>query len=225
MTALLDAETGATGDDQPRLLGVTGTFVDATIADIQSRFLRDRQDPAAVTALARLRRAAGKQPGAVLDVLQYTYSPTLARGTDDDAPTTPAEQAAHLAITLYAVHQQSRGERMHVRRRGLGTALRGLAAGPEKDLPDPIVRRFRMLGTADSFPELSHHLRGVVQLLRAGGAPLDYGRLADQLVAWQTTGRDRVRMTWGRQFYRQNRTAAATDTPNTPDPDDSRESS
>lgn len=191
-------------------LGIAGAFVDSTVAGLQARFLSERRDPSAVAALARLRRAVGKPPGAVLDVVEFTHHPDLAPGAVDDEPTA-AEHAAHVAITLYAAHQQSRGERMHQRRRGLGTALRRLAGGPESDLPDPIVRRFRMLGTADSFPELTHHLRGVVQLLRAEGSALDYGRLADQLHHWQRGGRDRVRMTWGREFYRQNRAAAAVD--------------
>lgn len=124
-----------------------------------------------------------------------------------DEVASPDEWAAHVAMTLFAVHQQSRGERMHRRGRGLGTALRSLHPGDAKTLPDPLTRRFRMLGTADSFPELTHHLRGVVQLLRAGGAPLDYGLLADQLVTWQVHGRDQVQLVWGRQFYRTRRTA------------------
>jgi CRISPR system Cascade subunit CasB len=204
--------TDTFAEAEPRL-GRVGTFVDETVRDLQGRFLRERQDPAAVAGLARLRRAVGKPPGAVMDVLEFTYHPVLSPGAADEP--TPAERAAHVAITLYAAHQQSRGEGMHRRRRGLGTALRGLAAGSEADIPDPIARRFRMLGTADSFDELTHHLRGVVQLLRADSAPLDYGRLADQLHHWQRGGRDQVRMTWGREFYRQNRTTAKTDSPET----------
>ncbi len=91
-----------------------------------------------------------------------------------------------------------------------GGALRSLHTGDQKSLPDPLVRRFRMLGTADSFTELTYHLRGAVQLLRVGGQPLDYGLLADQLVAWQWHGRSSVQLTWGRQFHRARRTAPTT---------------
>jgi CRISPR system Cascade subunit CasB len=70
-----------------------------------------------------------------------------------------------------------------------------------------------MLGTADSFTELTHHLRGAVQLLRAGGAPLDYGLLADQLVVWQVHGPGPVQLKWGREFYRTRRTALPDDQP------------
>jgi len=198
------ATTSSTLDPLPRL-GVVGSFVDVQVAALQSRFLRIPQDPGAVAALARLRRAVGKNPGAIMDVLEYTFTPELLRGHPKDDPTpSPAEHAAHVAITLYAAHQQSKGERMHRRGRGLGAALRGLHPGDPGSIPDPITLRFRMLGTADSFGELTHHLRGVVQLLRIASAPLDYGLLAHQLLTWQNKP-SHVRMTWGRQFYRQNR--------------------
>jgi CRISPR system Cascade subunit CasB len=199
----------ATPAETPPRLHPAGEFVDAQITDLQNRYLNtDYRDPAAVAALARLRRGAGKQPGEVLELLEYTVSETLRPGPDDHPG--PDEHAVHVAMTLFAVHQQSRGERMHRRGRGLGAALRSLHAGDQKSLPDPLVRRFRMLGTADSFPELTHHLRGAVQLLRVGGQPLDYGLLADQLVTWQLHGRSGVQLTWGRQFHRTRRTAPTT---------------
>jgi CRISPR system Cascade subunit CasB len=193
-------------DTEPRLRA-PGEFVDAQVSDLQNRYLStEYRDPAAVAALARLRRGAGKQPGEVLELLEYTVSEQLRPGPDG----TPGdeEHAVHVAMTLFAVHQQSRGERMHRRGRGLGGALRSLHTGDPKKLPDPLVRRFRMLGTADSFPELTHHLRGAVQLLRVGGEPLDYGLLADQLVTWQRHGRSSVQLAWGRQFHRTRRTTS-----------------
>ncbi|MFC5996765.1 type I-E CRISPR-associated protein Cse2/CasB [Pseudonocardia hispaniensis] len=192
--------------------GTAGQFVDTQASDLQNRLLNpDYRDPAAVAALARLRHGAGKAPGEVLDILEFTVSDTFAPGPED-APG-PEEWAVHVALTLFAVHQQSRGERMHRRGRGLGTALRSLHTGAPTDIPDPLLRRFRMLGTANSFPELTHHLRGAVQLLRAAGVPLDYGRLADQLVTWQRFGPDRVQLTWGREFYRTHRTIPPAEQP------------
>lgn len=192
-------------------LGVAGTFVEKMVADLQRRLLSESyRDPAVVSALARLRRGAGKRPGEVLDVLEFTVSETFFVGAQSAA--THHENAAHLAVTLYALHQQSRGERMHRRGADLGSALRLLNSGPP---PDPIVRRFRMLGTADSLDELSHHLRGVVQLLRTAGQPLDYARLADQLVAWQDGHRSRVQLAWARGFHRTTRTATTPDSPET----------
>ncbi|WP_214364580.1 type I-E CRISPR-associated protein Cse2/CasB [Pseudonocardia sp. H11422] len=205
--------TASSTEPRTRALGSVGTVVDQRVSDLQNRFLNpDYRDPAAVAALARLRRGAGKEPGELLDILEYTVSPAFFVDDRDTGPSID-ERAAHVALTLFAVHQQSRGERMHRRGRGLGDALRSLHTGAPNDIPDPLLRRFRMLGTADSFTELTHHLRGAVQLLRAGGVALDYGRLADQLVAWQRFGPDHVQLTWGREFYRTLRTAPAADQP------------
>lgn len=197
-------------------LRTAGALVDKRVSGLQSRFLHERRDPAAVAALARLRRGAGKQPGELLDILEFTVlDEPLYRGDAVEQ----LELAVHVAMTLFAVHQQSRGEPMHQRGRGLGTALRALHTGDPEAIPEPLVRRFRTLGTASSFAELAYHLRGAVQLLRAGtfrpprrAVPLDYGRLADQLVTWQREGPSRVQLTWGREFYRKQRaeTAQAT---------------
>jgi CRISPR system Cascade subunit CasB len=195
----------------PKLRAV-GTLVDERVSDLQFRFLRERRDSAAVAALARLRRGVGKPPGDLLDILEFTVlDEPLSRG--DPADIEQRELAVHVAMTLYAVHQQSLGEPMHQRGQGLGRALRALHTGDPKVVPEPLVRRFRTLGTASSFTELAYHLRGAVQLLRAGtfqaprkAVPLDYGRLADQLVTWQREGPSHVQMAWGREFYRRQRT-------------------
>lgn len=183
-------------------LRIAGATVDERVTELLNRLLRaDYRDPGAVAVLARLRRGVGKAPGDVLDILEFTVSAEFPPGPTEAEPGAE-EWAAHVAMTLFALHQQSQGERMHRRGRGLGTALRSLHSGDQKSLPEPLARRFRMIGTADSFPELVHHLRGAVQLLRAGGAPLDYGALADQLVTWQRYGPEPVQLAWGRQFYR-----------------------
>ena len=180
-------------------LGRAGTVVDARAADLQRRFHGQRRDSAAVAALARLRRGVGKKPGDVLDILEFTLPDEPGRG----AAASYEEDAIHTALTLYALHQQSQGERMHQRGRGLGAALRALHKGDDATLPEPLRRRFQVLGTAESFTEVTHHLRGAVQVLRAAGVPLDYGLLADQLVDWRHPGGpSRVRLRWGRDFYR-----------------------
>jgi len=176
-----------------------GAIVDARIRPLQQGVI-DRRS-ASVATVAQLRRAVGKPAGSVPEIWATTLAPELAVGAVGDGPTAQ-EIAAHAALTLYAVHQQSSSERVHQRGKRLGSAMRALHA-PDAET-DPVRRRFQAVGTADSLDELLYHLRGTVQLLRA--APhliaLDYGLLADELLAWQSHGRDRVRLQWGRDFYR-----------------------
>jgi CRISPR system Cascade subunit CasB len=191
-------------------LGTVGTIVHQRIGGIQTSAIHNR--PSGVAALARLRRGVGKQPGDVQDILEYTLAPEFAKGAVSDAAT-DKEIAAHISMTLYALHQQSQRKPMHRRGFGLGRSVRELN-GPDTDGPPSSVRRrFNTLGTADSLDELVHHARGMVQLLRAEAIPLDYALLADQLVRWQTpNGAAIIRRVWGRDFYRTSTASDELDT-------------
>ncbi|MFD2079665.1 CRISPR system Cascade subunit CasB [Actinopolymorpha cephalotaxi] len=183
---------------QPRDLA---RFVASRVARLQREYLDHRPDAAA--ALAKLRRGVGKEPGAVPELWQLTLEGVPLPAWYTDAPT-DFENAAYAALTLYAVHQQSRREPMHQPGQGLGAAARVLrarkkAAGGSEDA---VRRRFEAIGTAVSFSEVMHHGRALVTLLRTHNVPLDYGRLAQDLVLLQRPGRgDQVRLAWGRDFY------------------------
>ena len=177
-----------------------GVVVHDRIQNLQEGIRTNRS--AAVDTLARLRRGLGKPAGSVNDIVQYTMVDEFVGHDAKDEPTV-AENAAHIALTLYALHQQFQGQRMHQRAWGLGRAVRRLHPDELGIRPDPVLRRFEALGTSSSLDELVHHAQGLVQLLRAKQIPLDYGLLADQIVAWQRPGgASAVRLRWGREFFR-----------------------
>ncbi|CRK59252.1 CRISPR-associated protein, Cse2 family [Alloactinosynnema sp. L-07] len=174
------------------------TIIDERVRVLQEGYLSNRS--AAVGALARLRRGLGKPAGSVLDILDHTHHPEFVLDPQSDEAT-PQERAAHLAMTLYALHQQAQTQRMHKAGRRFGQAVRALVAG-DLTPQDPVARRFAMIGTADSLDELTHHLRGMIQLLRTKQIPLDYGRLATDLLFWQfPSSAAGVRLRWGRDFH------------------------
>ena len=195
---------------------LVSSLVDAKITRLQNGYIANRSTD--VAALARLRRGVGKPAGSVLDILEFTYAEEFVRDSRRDDPT-PAEVAAHVCLTLFAVHQQSQRERMHRKGHRLGRSIRKLIAdqGNSNYVDHAVARRFAMLGTADSLDELAHHLRGMAQLMRAKSVPLDYGMLAADLLRWQWSGGPaRVRLGWGRDFHRspkQPETPSATTTP------------
>jgi CRISPR system Cascade subunit CasB len=122
----------------------------------------------------------------------------------DDMAASPEELAAHSALTLFAVHQQSRDAGMHQPGVGLGQAVARLERQQAASSGEvaPIRRRFDAVITAQSVGEAIHHLRSIIQQLRVAGIPLDYGSLADDLVAFQNPHRaDSVRRRWARQMY------------------------
>ncbi|WOC11282.1 type I-E CRISPR-associated protein Cse2/CasB [Gordonia sp. MP11Mi] len=180
-----------------------------------------RNSGAAVASLAKLRRAATSDIGADPAAWQVAF---LGFGTPtEDYPfPTYDEQGVYLALTLYALHQQSKGDPMHVDGPTLGTALGTLARPAGSDGPsDAVIRRFNALVTADTAEETRWHLRSLIGQLRARGIPLDYGRLATDLAA--LAGRDwkgdapgdarrRVQLRWSRDF---SRTPSTDDRPAT----------
>ena len=174
--------------------------------------------------LAELRRGVGLQPGDLPALwgsfLQELPKELWGRETAAGECREPseAEWAVYLALTLYALHQQ--GEEnvsMNEKDCTLGRAVRLLAQNSAAAAQDwtesSVLRRFNALATADSMPEVSHYLRGMVQLFR-GNEPklkLDYPRLAVELYRFQLPDQAaNVRLQWGRDLYQMN-----ADTPET----------
>ena len=115
-----------------------------------------------------------------------------------------AEWAVYIALTLYALHQQGRDparEPMNAEGAGMGRAAAQMVRD-EGDM-NRVLRRFNETATSSGMEELEHHLRGLVNMLRAEGIPLDYPQLAGELFAYQSPEQAaQVRLAWGRDFYR-----------------------
>ncbi|MBF4460960.1 MULTISPECIES: type I-E CRISPR-associated protein Cse2/CasB [unclassified Rathayibacter] len=186
-------------------------FVGERVADLQRASLATHGGlgrAAATASLARLRRAATGAPGADPLVWGETLDGLPVEYHGVDGGVTSAERAAHAAITLYAVHQQSKQIPMHRPGVSLGRAVARLAAvnappgSEERPGEAAVVRRFLALGTAATFDETVRHARGLITQFRADNIPLDYGLLAYHLARLQVPRyADGVRLDWGRDFY------------------------
>lgn len=172
-------------------------FVDRQALRLFDGYLR--RSSWALSSLAALRRAAGSEPGADPTLWDVTMGGLESSQAPDR--TTRAEYSAFHALTLFAVHQQSRPSCMHLPGQGVGDAgRRWLAATGDS----PATRnRIRALASAADPDELVRHLRSMIQQLRGSGVPLDYGLLARQISDFHTdAGRIRVRQRWGRELVR-----------------------
>ena len=177
-----------------------GRLVDRRIGGprgLQTR-LDDNKSRRARGELAALRRGVSRSPGELPEIWELTRV-EVPDGAGD-APTWE-EIAVHTAMTLYAVHQQSRTEHMFSPGVGLGSAARRLIGSPDEENPSARAR-FNALVTSTTVAELRHHLRGFVSLLRARGFALDHAMLADDVLRFQQPGGARsVRLAWARQYY------------------------
>ncbi|GGH51509.1 type I-E CRISPR-associated protein Cse2/CasB [Microbacterium album] len=168
----------------------------------------------AVAALAKLRRGVGVRPETDLELYGLALGNTVDDLVEDEErprtlldelrtraeELTEEERAAFAAVTLYAMHQQSRSDTsMHRAAYGFGRSARLLGRRVDRD---SVRRRFTALGTSATWDETVTHARGLIQQFRQHQIPLDYGRFARDLFDLQTAAADRVRMAWGRDFYR-----------------------
>jgi CRISPR system Cascade subunit CasB len=163
--------------------------------------------------LAKLRRGIGKEPGSVSDIWEITLGNLQENWQSKDGKPTFAENAIHTALTLFALHQQGKTKLMCVSGKdeegkwtgnSLGRAVRKLIH-PEKNNEQAIKRRFDAVATSESFTELTHHARGLIQLLKSEDIPLDYPMFADDLYNYQfTDGANRIRLKWGQDYYHRN---------------------
>jgi len=192
-------------------------FMTGRISRIQRAYLDPGRSDGAAT-LAELRKS-GTEPGSSPATweLEFEGLPDELIGRTDEP--SRAERAAHLAFTLYAIHQQSQAVPMYQAGpdHSLGRAVRDLDARGSASDSNPLGKlptRFAALGTASTFEEAGHYARQLITQLRAASIPLDYGRLAGQLYQFQTpAGADAVRLQWGREFAV---SVPSTDTPATP---------
>ncbi|SBW22911.1 hypothetical protein FDG2_3299 [Candidatus Protofrankia californiensis] len=156
--------------------------------------------------LAALRRGIGREPGSVPAMWRYYTA------LDREGRLTARLRAEHVALTLYAVHQQSLPSPAHRFGTGLGAALLALRDS-DRFSPDAVDRRFNAAATATSLDEAAYHLRGLVRQLRQVPQSLDYTQLLRDFVDWQHPERvGQVRRRWGAQYFLGRDRAGTTST-------------
>jgi CRISPR system Cascade subunit CasB len=167
------------------------------------RLTGPEQGSASRAAFARLRRGIGKAPGSMPELWDATLNGLPVELLSRDGRPSYGEWAVHTTLTLFALHQQGSDPKTSCMNRDgvyLGKAIRGLVR-TEEDMTR-VKRRFDAAATSDSLTEFSHHLRGLIQLLKAAEIPLDYPALAKDIYWYQFEGvRDRIRLRWGQDFY------------------------
>lgn len=166
-------------------------------------------------ALSNLRRAVGQDPAKNPQAWQFVLIgdtessfPEKYRGHGDEA--SYGELATYMALTLYAVHQQSEQRNMHVNGTGFGYAVGQLVA---RRTPS-IKKRFDALLQVRNFTGIIYHARSLVQLLKQEEIPFDYGKFAVDLYLLQIPKhRDKTITRWSRDFaYGYTRRPATTST-------------
>lgn len=168
--------------------------------------LRENPDESGTRAyLAKMRKGVGKVPGADPELWGILFEDLPEELTGRGNTPGRAELALYAALTLYAIHQQSRSlkeENAHQRGIGFGRAA-GEMAAKEPDSLKAVRRRFNAAAVSSDLTELAWHMKGMVQLFRQKEVGLDYGQIAIDFYDYQILDQmPGVRLKWGRDFYR-----------------------
>lgn len=189
------------------MLAIQARDVYGQTAERIARLEKEQDTGAGRAKMAEIRRGAGKAPGELPAAWGILFQGLPEDMYAKSGQPTKAEWAIYTALTLYALHQQGSDRPMQEKDMPLGRAVSRLCHNADgkytQDDRERIERRFFPLATADSMAELTHHLRGIVQLLKAEKIPLDYPALASDLYRYQLLdGANAVRLKWGQDFYR-----------------------
>ena len=167
-------------------------------------YLMNREESYVRATLAKLRRGISRNPGSVPDIWDFTLSSLPEEFLSKSDVPTPGEWAAHLSLTLFALHQQGndiKQKPMSAPADSLGSAVWRLVRAKGEASENAIKRRFDTVITSDSPEELAHHLRGLIQLLRSESIPLYYPQLAVDLLKFQSPLlRDGIKLRWGQDY-------------------------
>lgn len=165
------------------------------------RLSESKNESATRATLAKLRRGIGKTPGSVPELWEVTLEGLPDTLISKGGKPTRGEWAVHTALTLFALHQQGKEKCMNAEGDFFGISVQRLIKNEEDE--KRIKRRFDAAATSNGLEEFSHHLRGLIQLLKASDIPLDYPSLTEDLYWFQfTEARDSVRLRWGQDYYR-----------------------
>lgn len=246
MTMLSDSkgDHAVNGTVDPRKFETIRGFVVAAIRNAYRAWETDPArrgiaDPRAREALSRLRAATTAPPGAAPEVWEYLPGDPaicIQDGIGSESfggQATPQEVAVHHALTLWALHQQSKSEFMHDERvasetsegaRSFGHAVYLLARSRDGESEageiGPVQRRFILALRAQSVNAMAVQLRALVRMLRDEGIAFDYGRLGQDLLWFQFAGtRARVQRQWNRDFHHFVSTGNSPDTTQITSPD------
>ena len=188
-----------------------GAFANGRVLSLQRQFLRGGSASSGARAtLARLRKLGTPGGGSWILVGGELFD-----GLPDEGLSSRDQErmvgAVSCALKLYACHQQGKERPMALEppaekggrrpeRRSFGWSCRHIEFDLEKS--QGVRRRMQSLEAASDFIGIEYHLRGLIDLMRAGDVQVDYGLLAHDLYLIQfDTLRDRVLMGWARDYY------------------------
>ena len=165
--------------------------------------------PSAAAALSLLRRGVAVGPGQLPELWEWTIKGLSEESLCSTDEPTKEEWAVHLALTLYACHQQGNDiklRNMHVDSVKFCSAIRSLSSGEGEIADERVLQRLKVAASADSIDALAYYLRQLISLLRSSNIPFNYIELAGDIYDFQLVDRRAsVRLKWAQDYFRSDK--------------------
>ena len=168
--------------------------------DGKGQWLTQYPDGPPKDELASIRRGLGKKAGYVPSLWPFYTKLNTYEKVDNKLI------VEHQCLTLYALHQQSISNPVHVKGHGLGMAIRALAFSESyQENKNAITKKLYALAMASNIDELANHLRNIITLIKSVSklSSIDYTKLYWDLIKWNNGGDERSEtiLRWGMQYH------------------------
>lgn len=151
--------------------------------------------------LARLRNSIGKPLSDAGDVWPILLANIPSEFLSRNGKETKEESAVFTALQLYAMCMQGSSSVISDSsyEHSVGASLR---SGRKADDSEALDRRFNALITADTYAEMTHHLRQLLKIVKSKYVmTVNFGRLANDLYNWQRGYQRSVCFRWAQDYY------------------------
>ena len=160
--------------------------------------------------LAKLRKSVGKSITESNEVWQILFENLPEEFLGNTKTPSNYEKAILCSLQLYALHQQGKtdsvlSQTQENKYKNIGYSLKQMRTSDNQDALD---RRFNAMLVANTYEELSNHLRYMMKLLKskAPETKVDYAKLAQDLYWFLVGYKKETRLNWAREYYKMNKT-------------------
>lgn len=152
--------------------------------------------------LARLRNSVGKPLPEAEDVWPILFENLPQQFLSQSGYETYEEKAIYTTLQLYAVCMQGSAGSVISDPAYKGSIGMSLRNGRDPDDSKALDRRFGALITADTFEEMSYHLRQMLKVVKSHtGMTINFPRLASDLLYFQLGNQRKICFRWAQDYY------------------------
>jgi hypothetical protein len=187
--------------NRPSVYGVT--------ANILNQFDSNLDTPANKAILSNLRNSISRPYSQTIEIFSTLYRYLPDSFISEYGDLSYEEKAIITSLQIFAVHQQGNIQSVFLeaddenKYKNIGYSLKVLRTDENAKSTD---RRFNAMISADTFEELTFHLRQLISLLKSrSDQKVNYAKLAQDLYYFQIPSmRENIKLSWAKEYYRFN---------------------